>query len=516
MGFGIKDNVKDEENLRTPDDLIGLKALVVDDNNVSLEILKTILEAFSFKVDTANSGLEAIEKLKISSKYKPYELVLMDWRMPIMDGIETARKIKTDPDLIKIPQILMVTAYGREEVMQRAKDAGLDGFLMKPVNSSVLYNTVLTIFGHQSNGEKQVFQREFKASKDYKMVQGARILLVEDNEINQEFAVELLETNGFLVEIAENGEKAVQMVSQTLFDAVLMDLQMPVMDGYEATKEIRKQEKGRERLPIIAMTADALSGVKESVIQAGMDDYVTKPIDHEKLFSALIKWIKPGERKKYIQTKSGELIKDEGFFPALNGIDTATGIARIGGDHESYKKLLKKFHKNHLDIIIKIKKALDENDIDFTKYLVHTLKGVAGNIGANKLYACANDFEKAIKQQKKSVYDRKLENLKKSLDEVFMDIESLAKNKSETNFDSDSIASRKKPDISKAVLIIDELKDLIQNDDTEASRCLSVLKRELTGSQFQTELVQMENLIENYDFDKSLELLAKISQVLYK
>jgi len=503
--FGKKEDTKPKEMLKPPDDLIGLKALVVDDSTVSQEILKNILESFSFEVDTVDSGSDAIEKLKQASKEKPYELVLMDWRMPGMDGIQTTKKIKADSDLEKIPQILMVTAYGREEVMHKAENAGLDGFLIKPVNSSILFNTILEAFGHEFVREKLVSKEGFVKNKEFEKIQGAKILLVEDNEINQEVAVELLENNGFWVSVAEDGEKAVQMVSEYSFDAVLMDLQMPVMDGYAATKEIRKRETEEKRLPVIAMTADAVSGVKEDVMEAGMDDYVTKPIDHEKLFLALIKWIHPGERKKYVQAEFGKSDKAEQTFSKLADIDIVTGIARIGGSQASYKKLLKKFHKNNLNTIVKVKEALDNNDIDLAKRLVHTLKGVSGTIGADKIYNHAKNLETAIKKQDGNLYPEMLENLRESLDQAFIAIESLETKETEP-------LSEKKLDKSKTALIINELKQLLKDDDTEATRCLSSLKEELKGLKLKKELDQIEELIDSYDFEEALKVLKQISQ----
>ncbi len=536
--FGRKEDEKKKEILLPPIDLTGLKALVVDDSVVSLDILKKALTSFSFEVDTVTSGYEALEKVEKASKDKPYRLVLMDLRMPGMDGIETAKQIKTNHDLTDVPKVFMVTAHGREEVMNNAKGAELDGFLIKPVTRSVLFDTIMEAFGHETSGKERVSQNGCTQVKELKKIQGAKILLVEDNEINRDVALGLLEKEGFWVTVVGNGEKAVNMVtdprlqmSEMPFDVVLMDLQMPVMDGYEATRRVRKWEDERlkatsgndsevqnskSKIPIIAMTADAMSGVRKNVMEAGMDDYVTKPIDPAKLFSVLIKWIQPGKREMYVQEEPDESLRTEEPLPKFEVIDTAAGIARIGGSQASYKKLLKKFHQNNLNTIDEIQSALDNNDIDPAIRLAHSLKGVSANIGANDLFKLAGELETALKQQNgelsSELYKELLENVKQSLKQVFSAIESLETKQPESPAIVDTVESEKPIDNSKIAPIIEKLKGLLEDDDSEATRCLSSLKEELKGSNFQVELDKMERLIGGYDFEGALELLGKISQ----
>ncbi len=527
--FGRNVQEQKEEIQKPSVDLIGLKALVVDDNIVAREILKKALESFSFEVDTASSGLDALDKLEKASKKKHYELVLMDWRMPGMDGIETAKQVKENPDLIKIPQILMVTAYGREEVMHKAEDAGLDGFLIKPVQRSVLFDTIMEAFGHKSTRKFQISQKEYIETEKFSKIQGAKILLVEDNEINQDVATGLLENEGFWVTIANNGEEAVRMITQSQFDAVLMDLHMPIMDGYEATRKVRQWEAERQntegerqkskseiqisnsKIPIIAMTADAISGVRENVMEAGMDDYVTKPIDPAKLFSALIKWIQPEERERYVTAEPDESTLTEEPFPKLEGIDTTSGIARIGGSQVSYRRLLEKFHQNNLRTTNEIQSALNNNDVNLAMRIAHSLKGVSANIGADDLHKLAGKLETAIKQQNGELHKGLLENVNESLEQVFSAIESLEVKQAESPAVVDTVESEKPMDSSKIASIIEKLKELLEDDDSEATRCLSSLKEELKGSNFQIELDQMEHLIGGYDFEGALEVLTKIS-----
>ena len=359
--FGLaKESVK--RRFEPSPDLRGLKALVVDDNATSREILQAIMESFSFEVFLAASGQEALEEIESADKFKPFELVIMDWKMPGMDGIQASRRIKNHPKLNKIPAIVLVTAYGREEVMRQASDIGLDGFLLKPVNSSILFDAIMQALGRDVQEMTRQRQKKEQDDKQLSAIFGARVLLVEDNEINQQVALEILQGAGLDVSVANNGREGVEAATNGLFDVILMDIQMPVMDGYEATRRIRKWEsvsangdtdvnkteargqmiddpsspesfaaanRGQSKegvrlgrwegdkkseirdpkseiqgVPIIAMTAHAMAGDEQKSLQAGMNGHVTKPIDPDQLFSTLQKWIKPAAERTADQKPS--------------------------------------------------------------------------------------------------------------------------------------------------------------------------------------------------------------------
>ena len=240
FGFG-KERVK--RRFEPSPDLRGLKVLVVDDNVTSRHILQVMLESFSFEVSVAASGSGGITELETAGQDVPFELVLMDWKMPDMDGIEASKQIKRHKGLSKIPPIILVTAYGREEVMQQAKQAGLEGFLLKPVSPSTLFNAVMQAFGKDVSAPARI-QRGAEILPDgLKHIEGARVLLVEDNEINQQVAMEILQGAGLNVTVANDGQEGVDAAKKDPYDAILMDIQMPVMDGYAATREIRKWER---------------------------------------------------------------------------------------------------------------------------------------------------------------------------------------------------------------------------------------------------------------------------------
>jgi signal transduction histidine kinase/CheY-like chemotaxis protein len=304
---------KAKKQYKPVSEMRGMKVLVVDDNATSRDILQDMLESFTFVVTVAASGPEGISELEAADKDKPFELVVMDWQMPGMDGIEASRRIKHNKNLSKVPTIVMVTAYGREEVMQQAEEAGLEGFLLKPVNPSMLFDAIMQAFGEALPETSRVAHRHEQEAEALEHIRCAQVLLVEDNEINQQVAQEILEGAGLKVILATNGQEAVDAVKENNYDAVLMDVQMPVMDGYTATRKIREWEGGRRNaeggmgnegndpIPIIAMTAHAMAGDEDKSLQAGMNGHVTKPIDPEQLFVTLQKWIKPGEKRSRVQ-----------------------------------------------------------------------------------------------------------------------------------------------------------------------------------------------------------------------
>lgn len=373
-----------------------MRVLVVDDNLTSLEILAETLKSFGFQVGLASSGTEALDILETAPEEHPFEMVLMDWKMAGMDGLETSRRIKQHQRLRRIPTIIMVTAYGREEVMRQADRIGLDGFLIKPVAQSLLFNTILEAFGKE--GEKSIRQDSGSSVPETAAVKvrGSSVLLVEDNEINQQVAREILERAGLRVTVASNGEDALELVRKGHFDAVLMDVQMPVMDGFAAAAAIRREERSKD-LPIIAMTAHAMAGDREKSLEAGMNDHVTKPIDPMSLIATLEKWIQRRESPDSPSTGMNGDIEPEVMLPdRLEGIDMEEGLMRVGENRHLYRNLLVKFRNNYSDAASRISFFLKSGDIGQARRLVHSIKGVAGNLGAGSLCDIAGDMEVAL------------------------------------------------------------------------------------------------------------------------
>ncbi len=270
-------------------DLEGRRALVIDDNATARSVLSSLLDSMSIRSDEAASGLEGIEMVhQAATRSEPYDLVFVDWQMPALDGIETSKQILALEN-VSTPHLVMVTAYGREDVLRSAEASGLEGVLVKPVTSSTLLDTTLSILGADvDQGEIEGAATETLANIAH--LRGIRVLLVEDNEINQEVALGQLEDAEVEVDVADNGEIALNMVKSNEYDIVLMDMQMPVMDGIEATRLIRAESRFDE-LPIVAMTAIALAVDRERCLEAGMNDHIAKPIDPDQLFSTLSRWV---------------------------------------------------------------------------------------------------------------------------------------------------------------------------------------------------------------------------------
>jgi CheY-like chemotaxis protein len=273
-------------------------------------VLVELLESLTFNVSDVDSGEKALEVLQKAPGNDPFQLVLLDWKISGMDGIETATVIRNDPNLHQPSIIVMVTAYGREQVQERNDAVVMDALLSKPVKPSQLLNTLMGLFGRANAAVPR--RAQAPAAERIRQLAGRRVLVVEDNELNRDVAVVLLKEAGLTVEVAENGHAAVDKVTQLprgYYDAVLMDIQMPVMDGYEATRRIRDWEftfqdepsgltakqlpDTDSRLPIIALTAHALKGEREKCLAADMDDYLAKPLDEQELHRVLLNWIAP-------------------------------------------------------------------------------------------------------------------------------------------------------------------------------------------------------------------------------
>ena len=357
-----------------PEHLRDLRVLVVDDNPTAIEILRSHLTAFGFRVATAVDGAEAFARVK-GARNDPFGLVLMDWQMPRMNGVESARAIRAlGPP--QPPLIIMVTAFGREEIERSARDAGVNGYLVKPVNPSVLYDSILDAFSAARPVASAPREEERPASP----LRGLRVLVAEDNEINQQVARELLEAAGVQVCIAPNGLLAIQEARDQAFDAILMDLQMPLMDGLEATRVLRAEGGRLARIPIIAMTANAMAEDRDRCLEAGMDDHLGKPIDVRRLYGLLEQWARP------VVT---QIINTQARF------ELEAAVERLGGSHAFWQRLARRFLDTPGDAAA-IGRALVAGDDATASRAAHTLKGVAAALGAVGLSKAAAVLERAV------------------------------------------------------------------------------------------------------------------------
>jgi CheY-like chemotaxis protein len=375
------------------------RVLVVDDSVSARRILVSMLSALGLRAEEAGSGEEALQRCRAAAE-DPYDLVLLDWQMPGRDGVCTARALLEQAPAGLLPALIMVTAYGREEAMAAAAEGvAISGFLAKPVTPSSLVDGLMRALGGTLMAEPTRVISPGAAAADLARLRGAKVLLVEDNAINQELAFELLTSNGLTVVVADDGAQALARLEAEAFDGVLMDCQMPVMDGYTATPRLRAQTRFRE-LPVLAMTANAMTGDREKVLAAGMNDHIAKPIHVGDMFQTMARWIRPS-----VPAASSAAglpgVSPPGSGPEalelaeLEGIDTVAGLQRVRGDRALYLKLLRMTAQMHADSLARFDSAVAAGDWVLAHRVVHTLKGVAGTIGADALQHACEPLEAA-------------------------------------------------------------------------------------------------------------------------
>lgn len=506
--LSISQNTEPENNALSVD-LRGLRVLVVDDNESSREILKCTLEAMSFTADLAESGSKALEILETSyNSGKAYDFVLLDWKMPEMDGIEVAKKIQQHPSLSTLPKILMITAYSREDVKNRARNAGVNGFLTKPVCQSVLFDTIIQALHKEYKKPKRESYSGMPSEKELKGISGASVLLVEDNEINQQVAQEFLKKYSLKVTIAGNGREAVDALEKEKFDLVLMDIQMPVMDGFAATREIRKS--GVPDLPIVAMTAHALIGDREKSIDAGMNDHITKPIDPAELSRVLVKWIPAEERESDPEAQKNTAEEADLTKLEIQGIDIRSGVHKVAGNQKLYAKLLKKLEAEAQSFVRGVKSALMDDDRVTAERLAHTLKSSAGNLGAEDLSKKAADIEKCIKENRlgllDSHYNETLPMVRRISDALGL-IASAMKDQSDTPRISENTESEDIPGL------LEEISFVLDEDVSEAMDKVENLCAIMRGTEYMTLCNDLSECLQSFDIDKAKDILQTLSEI---
>ncbi len=385
---------KPEQPKVIPSQLDGMRVLVVDDSPGARLSLSEVLSTLPVEVDFAFGGNEALTAIRSCDDSWPYGIVFTDLDMPGLDGINLIWEVKRDNNLKAPPRMILLTEQGREDARLRAENAMLDGFLFKPVLPEVLLDLMIRIFANDEQGE----QRPEQAALPY--FHDVNVLLVEDNDINQMIATELLQAVGVTVEVANNGKVALEILYASPddhFDVVLMDVQMPVMDGHEASRLIR-QEARFKNLPVIAMTAHAMLEERARCMASGMNDHVSKPINPGDFYKMIEKWC-PGklleqELPVFAETPPESAASDELVIP---GFDVQDGLSRMLGDRDMYLELLQRFRDGQIDTPAKIRRAMMAQERKVAERIAHTLKGVAGMIGAKELQAVAAQLETAIR-----------------------------------------------------------------------------------------------------------------------
>ena len=498
-------------------DLRGLRVMVVDDNETARMVLRDLLTLMTFVVEEATSGAQALESITQSaSAGKPYAIVFLDWLMPGMDGIEAARKIRA-LGLPAPPHLVMVSAYGREELMSQASAAGIESYLIKPVTRSLLFDTAMQLLGGERNEAAQPAPARTGEAELANAIRGARILVVEDNELNQEVAKDLLSGAGLIVDVAQDGVIALRMVQASPYDLVFMDMQMPVMDGVTATLEIRKLAQFKD-LPIIAMTANAMQQDRERCLQAGMNDFIAKPIEPDQLWSMLSRWVKPNLAGSAARQQDGAVLPAEPAQGAasdalelpvdIEGLDVRAGLRRLLGKTSTYVALLHQFVQKHKTAAGEIGSALDGDWADAER-LAHTVKGVAGTLGGRVLQDAAAELERTIRErQARALVEQRLEEFARALATLISQMETkLPLSQPLPQAHGAPVAV----DEARLAILTNELAALLAQDNFAASD-LFAANAELLRSAFPEAFGRLAQQIEDFDFTAAWTTLESACQ----
>ncbi|MBC9208617.1 response regulator [Roseomonas aerophila] len=406
-----------------------LRIMVVDDNSGSREILQATFGAWGMQVDLAASGREAVSALEAeATRGRPYDLVMMDWKMPGMDGVEVARAIRDHVRLSHIPTMLMVSAYGREEVMSAADGAGISAFLVKPVDAGLLLETLTRLFSRAEAVVLADASRDAAPPPPASPLMGRHLLLVEDNEINRELATEILTDAGLVVDTAENGRIACDKVlhGPLRYDAVLMDVQMPVMDGYEATTRIR-QALSATQLPIIAMTAHAYEAERQRCLQVGMNDHLSKPVDPAALIRTLEQWISasPAPAAPVPEPPPRPLLAEDELPDSMPAFDLPAALRRVNGKRKLLRKLILDFGARYASATTRLRGMMAMGEFEDARALAHTLKGVAGALEIRLVAEAARHVEDSLAHGQLDAVPAWLDQLEQALAAALAAIDTL-------------------------------------------------------------------------------------------
>ncbi|MBF0265811.1 MAG: response regulator, partial [Gammaproteobacteria bacterium] len=495
-------------------DLEGMNVLVVDDNAVARGITVTYLEQIKVRVNSADNGEKAIEMIKQSSE--PYQLILMDYSMSTgMSGLQTTEIIKNQLSLEVLPKIILLTSHSHSDFAGEPGEELLDHILQKPITASLLLDSIMTVFGQETelSKNKRGHGRTFNM-QSLLPVQGASILLVEDNKINQQVARELLQQAKFMVDIANNGQEALQCIETKDYDCVLMDIQMPVMDGYEAAEKIRAQDKYKH-LPILALTANAMAEEKEKVMMVGMNEHIAKPINPNELFTKLLQWIQPNKNNATIlenestntETPVESEVVDKKLTLMIPGLDIDAVIEQKGFSQSFMMKLLSDFYDDHhadLEIIID---DLNKQSLETPKRMVHTIKGIAGTIGANELFESSKNLDLALKNNECNA---------ELIDAFKMDFKAIM-SALKTSLAQDQ--QKQKPSESKQTEFdselfnkeLAELRDMLTMMDTASEDKLKDIQSKFGPYLNQQILKQLINDVDNFDFEHALTIIKQLT-----
>jgi ABC-type amino acid transport substrate-binding protein/CheY-like chemotaxis protein len=488
-----------------PDSLKDLKILVVDDNKIAAGMLRYTLESLHLKSDAVNSADEVIDL--ICNQGIEYDLILMDYKMPRLNGIEIYKELE-EKHKNKLPKIVMVLGYSDENIIEASKNIGIDTFVTKPVSPSVLFDIIIQLV----DKDRVTLPLKSDIYKDQETsiesIAGSNILLVEDNVINQEFATILLSDNDLKVDIANDGLEVLKMIQEKKYDCILMDIQMPNMDGIEATKRIRAMGKGDsyfKEVPIIAMTAHAMSGDMEKSLEAGMNDHITKPIDPNKLFKALLKFIKPTQiSNKVLKKQKKEVLHFFDTFEDNELINFKDALKRLGGDEKSLLNILKSFALKYKDVDKTIQTFIENKDFKAAEAKVHEIKGVSGNISADNLYKLCIELDNVLKKEHEP-HQTLMKMFRYALDKVINFI---------TTLQNEQKIDQKAFDKTAVIKLLKNIDENLEQDIILAEGYLEKLIPYLQVKEYKEFVDKLQDAVSNFETDEASSLIVDFIEEL--
>ena len=438
--------------------------------------------------------------------------------MPDMDGIEAAGASSRAPACTRLPTIVMVTAYGREEVMEQAEDAGFEGILIKPVSQSVLLNTIMEVFGRGGTVSPSRRRRRRHPRARSSRSAGARLLVAEDNEINQQVAREILESAGLVVELADNGPEAAARGREPAAYRRGAHGHPDARDGRPAGDPRDARDAGSRDLPIIAMTAHAMASDREKSLEAGMNDHVTKPIDPDTLIAVLLRWVRPGERAAVPRPsppRPDAAMRRKATGPgagSLPGIDRTTGLRRVAGNEALQDKLLLDFHRDYATSIDHIRAAIGADRLSDAERLVHTLKGVAGNIGAMDLQRKAEELDSALRLGEQENAGALLSDVERELSVVIRGLEPFARRAETARAEAEVSGAGARGPVDRPALesALRALADRVRKNDPEAEDALGHVRGMLKGAR-NKEVKRIAQALDLFDFRGAARALTALA-----
>jgi signal transduction histidine kinase/DNA-binding response OmpR family regulator len=499
-------NYEQDDAVQTMDMARGLKVLLVDDSENARLVLRDMLISFGFNVLVANDAKSAIEIFeKELHSLQPVSLMIVDWRMPGMDGLQMVQKLK-EKNISKAPTVLMVTAFGLDIVKEAARNKLIDGYLLKPINPSALFDSLNNIFRLGAVRKTNAEENRDMYESFRKKLGNARVLIVEDNDINLELAEELLGEVYIVHDSARNGKEAIEKIKDNDYDAVLMDIQMPEMDGLTATRIIR-EDMQNQKLPILAMTAHAMKGEYEKSIAAGMNDHITKPIDPVILYTTLSNYIDlSNTEREAIHVPKPETTVVDDFY--IDGIDVNGALARVAGKKSIYFNLLKKFISNYSTIKENTDRLIANNEITELGNYTHTLSGVSGNMGMDVIYKDAHSLSTELKKiSNDTLLPEVIHNTRLLAKDVLQQIEAI-KDALERYSDVPQNDTPPQAPSDNAENSYQQLVKLVETYDSRANEyCEYIINAHITTEDKAARLKAALEALNSFDFEGALKAL---------